>query len=69
VPFWYGMAKLFSLWEWYFLNNWQPRISCLSILKWVLHLFVPFCQANGISCQLAFFGYPNWGLSVLFPQL
>jgi hypothetical protein len=21
VPFWYGMAKLFSLWEWYFLNN------------------------------------------------
>ena len=41
-------------------------LLCLCILIVMYATFCIFCFA---SCQLALSGYPDWGFSVLFPQL
>jgi hypothetical protein len=55
-------------------------LLCLCILIVVLYIFIAmfmysYCYVCSVlyilfsSCQLALFGYPDWGFSVLFPQL
>jgi hypothetical protein len=44
--------------------NYVFLLLCLCI---IIVMYVLFCISS--LCQLALFGYPDWGFSVLFPQL
>jgi len=35
----------------------------------IMYSYWHACSVLYILCQLAFSGYPDWGFSVLFPQL
>jgi hypothetical protein len=57
------------------LNTTVNVYMVVFLLNTVIYVFLLLCPCILIyfyvssSCQLALFGYPDWGFSVLFPQL
>jgi len=76
--FW--LFRLSHSFAFFWLHFYLCIYCCMLVINFVIYVFLLclciflllciFCSVYSFSsCQLALFGYPDWGFSVLFPQL